>query len=235
MTVLERIKERVAGSRLARTKKATYTAGENGTEKKREQCSPGGDVLYIKELGDKSSITFYENGAVQYCSNGRKTTFDIGSCTDIKYIYDGETVIVDENEFQGEEDWLWRFIVEGENRIMENDEYNARLGQRIKDSTGEYHRGEMVYFQQFEGDDAMIDKLFSYEDDELQEVSGDVFEVIRGYLTEKQYQVIRMYYKDGISLKEIAEYMGISSPAAFYLKEAAVKRLLAAGKEKILI
>ena len=226
MTILEKIKERVASGRFEKANKVKYIAGENGTEKEREQSLPGGEVLYIKDLGDKSSIAFYENGAVRYCSNGRKTTFDIDSCPDIKYIHNGEIVILNENEFQSEDSWLWRFIVEGENRIMENDEHNAQYGPKIKKKDGGYNKYSLVYYQELlESDEETQNKILAATDNSLREVSDDLFEVSRDCLTEKQYQTIKLLYKYGLTVNEVAEIMGIAHQVVSRQRDAALKKL----------
>lgn len=225
MTALEKIKERIANGRFAEKKYERVIVYENSEEKSKKRCMPEGDVIYHKELGDDSRIIFYENGVVRYVADGKKTTFPIDSCDEIQYKYEHEIVTIGEKELQGDEDWLLRFIIEGENRLMNHNEHNAQFGLARKDGSGKYHKQYNIYYEQLLDDDNSHNRLLSSEDDGFQRILPDVFDEIRDYLTELQYKVIVMYFKDQMSLQEIADVMGVTYQAVSKTKKAAMKKI----------
>lgn len=225
MTALEKIKERIANGRFAEKKYERVIVYESGEEKAQKRCMPEGDVIYHKELGDDSRIIFYENGAVRYVADGKKTTFSIDSCDEIQYKYENEIVTIGEKELQGDEDWLLRFIIEGENRLMNRNEHNAQFGLARKDGSGKYHKQYNIYYEQLLDDDNSHNNLLSYVDEGFQRILPDVFDEIRNYLTEHQHKVIIMYFKDQMTLQEIADTMGITYQAVANTKKAALKKI----------
>lgn len=224
MTVLSKIKERIANGRFAGKNYERIIVYENGEVKARKKCISEGEVIYLKELGNDSRIIFFENGAVRYFANGAKTTFPIESCADIQYKYKDETVTLDEEEFQGDESWLWKFIIEGENRLMNNNEHNSQFGLTTKDKAGKYHKQYNIYYEQLLDDESHNNLLF-YTDEEFKKIFPDIFDEIQGHLTERQYKVIILYFKSKMTLQEIGDIMGITYQAVFKIKEAALKKI----------
>lgn len=138
------------------------------------------------------SITVYESGFAIYNSNGAETVIRVDKCNGYTYHFaDGDQHYP--AEFFDGEDWTVLFILYGEDQLNSNRMRKERLHgvqsiDEIEDCADEQ------------------DMVASIEMSELDRL-------IKKELTDRQYQVYRLFYYDEYSQTEIAKTLGISVPS----------------------
>jgi RNA polymerase sigma factor (sigma-70 family) len=137
----------------------------------------------VEVLISDSSITVYKNGYFSYTDGIHTTVFTKNDCSEFSYKFsDGTESIIDNID---ELDWRVVLFVVGEERIKENrksndekhlDDFSDKIISELKD--------DYNFLEEFESD-GNINALLSN-------------------LTEKQKQILGMYYIDGMTYQEIS-------------------------------
>jgi RNA polymerase sigma factor (sigma-70 family) len=137
----------------------------------------------VEVLISDSSITVYKNGYFSYTDGIHTTVFTKNDCSEFSYKFsDGTESIIDNID---ELDWRVVLFVVGEERIKENrksndekhlDDFSDKIISELKD--------DYNFLEEFESDGS-INALLSN-------------------LTEKQKQILGMYYIDGMTYQEIS-------------------------------
>ena len=165
--------------------------------------------VVVKEIIDAhTEIVVYKNGYVIYRVGKRATVFPLHSCDD--YIYDSGVTDIHKlkSDFFENESWYVRLILEGEDRLIHNQD------TRIEAKSISYSAVSEEWDVLAE-DDKMLEKLIIKE--QVKEVLSE--------MTEKQRYAVKRYYLDEISQKEIATELSVSSSAVSSIIRKAVQRV----------
>ena len=167
------------------------------------------EKVIVKEIIDEhTEITVYKNGYVIYRVGKRATVFPLHSCNN--YIYDSgiSDIHILKSDFFENENWYVRLILEGEDRLIHNQ--NARIEAKSISYSAVSEEWDVL------AEDAeMLGKLIMKEQ----------IEAILNEMTEKQRYVIVRYYLDEVSQKQIAAELGISSSAVSSMIRKAIQRV----------
>lgn len=139
----------------------------------------------------------------------------VDRCNDYRYDFtDGTYEVIPAETFEDVE-WSVRLLMEGERRMEHN------LNKRVADS-------ENVSLE-CDGSDWSAAVMVDFLDEDNAEMLADR-ELRRLYaamsrLTERQTEVIQLYFYKSMTLQEIAEELGITKPAVHYAMKGALKKI----------
>lgn len=172
-------------------------------------------VAVAQTMVNGAKLTAYENGYAVYEVDGSHTVMAVDRCKDYCYDFtDGTYEVITSETFEDVE-WSVRLLMEGERRMEHN------LYKRVADS-------ENVSLK-CDGSDWSAAVMVDFLDEDNAEMLADR-ELRRLYaamskLTERQTEVIQLYFYKGMTLREIAEELGISKPAVHYAMKGALKKI----------
>lgn len=170
-------------------------------------------VVAQKEVSG-AKLTVYENGFASYEADNARTVLAVDRCGDYRYQYDDSYEIVPAEVFE-ESEWAVRLVMEGERRIEFN---RARNHARNETDIQEYGEQEMEMATMVDFMEEQNREMLA--DEELKRLYAAI-----GKLTERQQQIIQLYYFKGMTMPEIADELGISFPAVHYSIQGALKKL----------
>ena len=172
-------------------------------------------VVVAQTMVNGAKLTAYENGYAVYEVDGSHTVMAVDRCNDYRYDFtDGTYEVIPAETFEDVE-WSVRLLMEGERRMEHN------LNKRVADS-------ENVSLE-CDGSDWSAAVMVDFLDEDNAEMLADR-ELRRLYaamskLTERQTEVIQLYFYKGMTLQEIAEELGITKPAVHYAMKGALKKM----------
>ena len=172
-------------------------------------------VAVAQTMVNGAKLTAYENGYAVYEVDGSHTVMAVDRCNDYRYDFtDGTYEVIPAETFEDVE-WSVRLLMEGERRMEHN------LNKRVADS-------ENVSLE-CDGSDWSAAVMVDFLDEDNAEMLADR-ELRRLYaamskLTERQTEVIQLYFYKGMTLQEIAEELGITKPAVHYAMKGALKKM----------
>ena len=172
-------------------------------------------VAVAQTMVNGAKLTAYENGYAVYEVDGSHTVMAVDRCNDYRYDFtDGTYEVIPAEAFEDVE-WSVRLLMEGERRMEHN------LNKRVADS-------ENVSLE-CDGSDWSVAVMVDFLDEDNAEMLTDR-ELRRLYavmskLTERQTEVIQLYFYKGMTLQEIAEELGITKPAVHYAMKGALKKM----------
>lgn len=172
-------------------------------------------VAVAQTMVNGAKLTAYENGYAVYEVDGSHTVMAVDHCNDYRYDFtDGTYEVIPAEAFEDVE-WSVRLLMEGERRMEHN------LNKRVADS-------ENVSLE-CDGSDWSAAVMVDFLDEDNAEMLADR-ELRRLYaamskLTERQTEVIQLYFYKGMTLQEIAEELGITKPAVHYAMKGALKKM----------
>lgn len=172
-------------------------------------------VAVAQTMVNGAKLTAYENGYAVYEVDGSHTVMAVDRCKDYRYDFtDGTYEVIPAETFEDVE-WSVRLLMEGERRMEHN------LNKRVADS-------ENVSLE-CDGSDWSAAVMVDFLDEDNAEMLADR-ELRRLYaamskLTERQTEVIQLYFYKGMTLQEIAEELGIAKPAVHYAMKGALKKM----------
>jgi RNA polymerase sigma factor (sigma-70 family) len=143
----------------------------------------------VEVLISDSSITVYKNGYFSYTDGIHTTVFTKNDCSEFSYKFSNGTESIINNI--DELDWKVVLFVVGEERIKENrksndekhiDSFNDKIISELKD--------DYNFLEEFESD-GNINALLSN-------------------LTEKQKQILDVYYIDGMTEEDVAQCLNVT-------------------------
>ena len=167
-----------------------------------------------EQIIDNGCITVFANGYAVYVQDGMHTVIAVDRCGGYNYDFaEGHQYV--EAEVFDEMEWSIRLLMEGERRLEAN---RARCNRRVEEFSlandgTDWSASKMVDFLQ--EDNAQL-----IADEELQRLYTAI-----GKLTDRQQEVIQLYYFKGMTQEAIAEELGISQRAVGYSIEGALKKL----------
>lgn len=162
-----------------------------------------------------ASLTVYENGYAVYEVDGAHTVMAVDRCGDCRYDFtDGTYQIIPAEEFETME-WSIRLLMEGERRMEHN---RNKTSDKFENTALEC-----------DGSDWSAAVMVDFMDECKAEVLADK-ELKRLYaamskLTERQSEIIQLYYYKGMSQYEIADEFGIRQQSVDRILKQAVNRL----------
>ena len=162
-----------------------------------------------------ATITTYQNGYAVYEMNGAHTVMAVDRCGDYRYDFSDGTYQVVPAEVFEEAEWSLRLIMEGERRLEHN----------LNKTSSKYEAAVLECDGSDWSDSVMVDFL----DEENAEMIADD-ELRRLYaamrkLTERQREVIELYYFKEMTQQEIADELGITQVAVTQCMSRAIKTL----------
>ena len=178
-----------------------------------EQDPP--EILFRHENGDMA-ITVFTNGFYLYQRDCRRTVFAVDRCKQLIYRYqDDEVRIIPESKFS-DGPCLIPLFLKGDERLNHNMEAYEEYQQAFSLSRDVDDWNESVHVKSVEED--FFDGLEEFETEERIQNALE-------HLTDRQQQIVHMYFVNGLSQAQIARIIK--------LDPAAVKRLLDRAMERI--
>ena len=172
-------------------------------------------VAVTQTTVNDASLTVYENGYAVYEVDGAHTVMAVDRCGDCRYDFtDGTYQVIPAEEFENME-WSIRLLMEGERRMEHN---------RNKTS-GKFENTAL----ECDGSDWSAAVMVDFMDDCKAEVLADKelkwLYAAMSKLTERQSEIIQLYYYKGMSQYEIADELGIRQQSVDRILKQAVNRL----------
>lgn len=151
-------------------------------------------ILASKTLSGNGELTVYENGYVLYREDNRYTVFPIHQCTGYEFeSVNGEVDSIGEDLFDNEE-WHVRLLLEGADRMAVNqintEKHHNLVSSDLMESAGK----EIQDLKQ-----SPLEKLIEEES----------FEERIAPLKERQKDMVRMYYAEGMKQEDISKVIGM--------------------------
>ena len=165
-------------------------------------------------------VSVYENGFAVYRRDEAHTVIAVDRCGGYRYDFvDGDADVKDKMyipaEVFEEEEWTVRLVMEGEKRLESNQARDAgRNETTVSESSEEgLHTAVMVDFLKEENQEILADL-------ELKRLYAAI-----NKLTERQQEVIQLYYFKGMTQQEIAEELGMARRSVGNCLEGALKKI----------
>ena len=163
---------------------------------------------------DDASLTVYQNGYAVYEMDDAHTVIAVDRCGDYRYDFtDGTYQVVPAETFE-ETEWSVRLLMEGERRMEHN--RNNRTAENENVSL------------ECDGSDWSAAVMVDFWDEDNAEMLADR-ELRRLYaamskLTERQSEILQLYFYKGMNQYEIAEELGICQQSVDRIMNQAVKK-----------
>ena len=162
-----------------------------------------------------ATLTAYQNGYAVYEMDGVHSVMAVDRCGDYRYDFNDGTYQVVSAEVFEEAEWSLRLIMEGERRLENN---RNKICRDYEESTlacdgTDWCEAAMVDFMEAENAEMLADE-------ELRRLYAAM-----GKLTERQKEVIELYYFKGMTQQEIAEELGVCQQSVNRIMTQAVKKL----------
>lgn len=173
-----------------------------------------GKCVMSMENGREIQLLVYQEGYALYRVGKYTTVFPVHSCGDYCYENDGQQICVDASFFEQQE-WYVRLFLEGEDRLTKNRETCH------KRKVFSYHAVSEECF--FLSSPALppLEQLIKKE---------QILELM-GLLTERQRDIVILYFYYGETQWEIARELGITQPTVSQTLVAALRRMRDSQKD----
>ena len=172
-------------------------------------------VAVARTMVNGAVITAYQNGYAVYEADDAHTVLDVNRCGDYRYDFtDGTYQVVPAEVFE-EAEWSVRLVMEGERRLENNRSKISRDYEEfaLACDGSDWTDAAMIDFMEKENAEMLADE-------ELRKLYAAMSE-----LTERQTEVIQLYFYKGMSQEEIAEEIGIGQRAVSYSLTGALKKI----------
>ena len=172
-------------------------------------------VVAARTVVDGAKLTAYENGYAVYEQDGAHTVMAIDRCGDYRYDFNDGTYEVVPAEVFEDAEWSVRLVMEGERRMESNRSKTVAINEAASlDCDGsDWSDAVMVDFMDEENAEMLAEE-------ELRKLYAAM-----GKLTERQQEIIQLYFYKGLNQYEIAEELGIARPVVSKIMTAAIKKL----------
>lgn len=172
-------------------------------------------VIAARTVVGGATLTAYENGYAVYEEDGAHTVMAIDRCGDYRYDFnDGTYEVVPAAVFEDAE-WSVRLVMEGERRmehtrsvINGNHEDFA-----LSNDGSDWCEAAMVDFMEEENTEMLADE-------ELRKLYAAM-----GKLTERQQEVVQLYFYKGLTQEEIGAELGIDKSTVCRNLSGALKKI----------
>ncbi len=172
------------------------------------QLRESGRLIEKEELGEDTEICVYRNGYVLYRVGRHSTVFPLYLCKEYVYM-SGKNVVCLAEQFFENEKWGLRLMLEGEDRLKRNQDEKERRWNVSRDLVSDKWAVE----------DGLIESILEHLDERKM-----VDEVLQS-LTGRQREIVKKYFLQEKTQKEIAEELGISDPAVSLILFRAIRRI----------
>ena len=166
------------------------------------------------ENGREVQLLVFREGYALYRIGKYTTVFPVHSCGDYCYENDGRQICVDASFFEQQE-WYVRLFLEGEDRLAKNRET--------------CHKGKVVSYH------AVSEEWFFLSSPALppleQLIEREQILELMGLLTERQRDIVILYFYYGETQWEIAKELGITQPTVSQTLMAALRRMRDSQKD----
>lgn len=162
-----------------------------------------------------ATITAYQNGYAVYEADGAHSVMAVDRCGEYRYDFNDGTYQVVPAEVFEEAEWSLRLIMEGERRLEHN----------LNKTSSKYEAAVLECDGSDWSDSVMVDFLAEDNAEILADEELRRLYAAMGKLTDRQKEVIELYYFKGMTQQEIAEELGISKPGVHYALQGALKKL----------
>ena len=172
-------------------------------------------VAVARTMANGAVITAYQNGYAVYEADNAHTVLDVNRCGDYRYDFtDGTYQVVPAEVFE-EAEWSVRLVMEGERRLENNRSKISRDYEEFAlDCDGtDWSAAIMVDFLDEENAELLADK-------ELKKLYTAMSK-----LTERQMEVVQLYFYKGMSQEEIAEELELNKSTVCRNLSAALKKI----------
>lgn len=172
-------------------------------------------VVAARATVNGATITAYTNGYAVYEADDTHTVLDVNRCGDYRYDFnDGTSEVVPAEVFE-EVEWTVRLVMEGERRLENNRSKISRDYEEFAlscDGT-DWCDAAMVDFMEAENAEMLADE-------ELRKLYAAMSK-----LTERQQEVVQLYFYKGLNQYEIADELGIARRSVGDCLEGALKKI----------
>jgi len=167
-----------------------------------------GERIVSMENGGGVQLLVFREGYALYRVGKYTTVFPIHSCGNYCYENDGQKICVDADFFEGKE-WYVRLLLEGEDRLAKNREA--------------YHKERVVSYH------AVSEEWFLLTSPVLppleQLIEKEKILELMGLLTDRQRDIVILYFYYGETQWEIANALGVSQPTVSQTLMTALRRM----------
>lgn len=174
-----------------------------------------GNHVVSMENSEEVQLLVFREGYALYRVGNYTTVFPVHSCGNYCYENDGQKICVDTDFFDGQE-WYVRLLLEGEDRLAKNRET--------------YHKERVVSYH------AVSEEWFFLTSPVLppleQLIEKEKILELMGLLTERQRDIVILYFYYGETQWEIAKELGITQPTVSQTLMVALRRMRD-GQKKI--
>ena len=172
-------------------------------------------VAVAKTTANGATLTAYENGYAVYEEDGVQTVMAVNRCGDYRYSFNDGTYQVVPAEVFGNVEWSVRLVMEGERRLENNRRKMVAINEAASlDCDGsDWSDAIMVDFME----EKQIEML---ADEELRKLYASMEK-----LTERQKEIVQLYFYKGLNQYEIAEELSIARPVVAKIMAAAIRKL----------
>ena len=172
-------------------------------------------VIAARTVVGGATLTAYENGYAVYEEDGAHTVMAIDRCGDYRYDFNDGTYEVVPAEVFEDAEWSVRLVMEGERWMESNRSKTVAINEAASlDCDGsDWSDAVMVDFMDEENAEMLAEE-------ELRKLYAAM-----GKLTDRQQEIIQLYFYKGLNQYEIAEELGIVRPVVSKIMAAAIKRL----------
>lgn len=188
------------------------------TEKKLpqyKQLMEQNSVAVAQTRVDGATLTAYQNGYAVYEMDGAHSVMAVDRCGDYRYDFNDGTYQVVPAEVFEEAEWSLRLIMEGERRLEHN----------LNKTSSKYEAAVLECDGSDWSDSIMVDFLEEDNAEMLADQELRRLYAAMGKLTERQREIIELYYFKGMTQQEIADELGIGQRAVSHSLEGALKKL----------
>lgn len=172
-------------------------------------------VVAARATVNGATITAYTNGYAVYEADDTHTVLDVNRCGDYRYDFNDGTYEVVPAEVFEEVEWTVRLVMEGERRLENNRRKISRDYEEFAlscDGT-DWCDAAMVDFMEAENAEMLADE-------ELRKLYAAMSK-----LTERQQEVVQLYFYKGLNQYEIADELGIARRSVGDCLEGALKKI----------
>ena len=188
------------------------------TEKKLpqyKQLMEQNPVAVAQTRVDGATLTAYQNGYAVYEMDGARSVMAVDRCGDYRYDFNDGTYQVVPAEVFEEAEWSLRLIMEGERRLEHN----------LNKTSSKYEAAVLECDGSDWSDSIMVDFLEEDNAEMLADQELRRLYAAMGKLTERQSEVIQLYFYKGMTQQEIADELGICQQSVNRIMTQAIKKL----------
>ena len=172
-------------------------------------------VVAARTVVDGAVLTAYENGYAVYEEDGAHTVMAIDRCGDYRYDFNDGTYEVVPAEVFEDAEWSVRLVMEGERRMESNRSKTVAINEAASlDCDGaDWSDAVMVNFMEEENAEMLADE-------EIRKLYAAMTK-----LTERQQEVLQLYFYKGLNQYEIADELGMRQQSVSDCLNGALKKI----------